>query len=41
MLTKKQDAELKKLDRKIMSGKATRKEVLRGIELKAKKRAAD
>jgi hypothetical protein len=39
-MTDKERAELKRLDRKIMSGKATRKEVLRGIELKRKAKAA-
>jgi len=39
MLTNKENAELKRLDRKILNGKATRAEVMRGIELKRAKAA--
>ena len=36
MLTKKEHAELKRLNRKLFGGKGTRKEVLRALELKRK-----
>lgn len=36
-MTKSETAELRRLDRKIMSGKANRAEVLRAIDLKNKK----
>lgn len=40
MLTKKETAELRRLDKKILNGKATRREVLRGLELKRRKTVA-
>lgn len=39
-MTDKERKELKRLDRKVMSGKATRAEVLRAIDLKRKKASA-
>jgi len=39
MLTKKEAATLRRLDRKVTNGKATRAEVLKAIELKRKKTA--
>lgn len=39
-MTAKQAAELRRLDRKVMNGKATRKEVERAIELKRMKGTA-
>jgi hypothetical protein len=32
-LTKKEAAEKRKIDRKVLAGKATRKEILRGLDL--------
>lgn len=39
-LTTKESAELRRLDRKITDGKASRREIERGIELKRRKGAA-
>ena len=36
-LTKKEATEKRRIDRKVLSGKATRKEILRGLELKHKR----
>ena len=38
MLTSKEQAEKSRIDRKVAAGKATRKEVLRGIDLLRKSR---
>jgi hypothetical protein len=40
MLTKKETAEKKRIDKKVFAGKATSKDVLRGLELKRKRDAA-
>lgn len=39
MLTAKKKAEKRRIDRKVFTGKATRKQVLRGLDLLRKSRA--
>jgi hypothetical protein len=41
MLTAKEKAEKRRIDRKVYAGKATRKEILRGLDLLRKSRAAE